>query len=405
MLVLDGAPGDWVPPGFDVIPQRGDGLAERLAAAFEDVGDPAFLVGMDTPQVTPALLDAGLAALDGADAVFGAALDGGYWGIGLRRPAREAFRDVPMSEAGTALAQRTRLAALGLDRRRAAPLRDVDTIDDARAVAAAGAGRPLRRRARCDASRWSGPRDRDGRTRLPADLLYGRLLERPPPSTPSAAGRLPRARAVARRVARAAPARALARRADAADDAAARGGRAGSVLDLGCGPGRHVAALRAAGKAALGVDLSPVAVRLARRRGGAVIPGDVFGAVPHAGRWRTALLLDGNVGIGGSPAVLLRRTRELLAAAGTALVEVDPPGAPTQRTRVRIEAAGVVSEWFAWARVGLDGIGAARRAGRAWRTRTRSPPAGAGSRCCAVHDAPGPVPAGVLALSAARPAG
>jgi uncharacterized protein len=137
VLVLDGAPGDWVPPGFTVVPQRGDGLAERLAAAFEDAGGPAFLVGMDTPQVTPELLDAGLAGLDRADATFGAALDGGYWGIGLRSPSREAFRDIPMSEAGTALAQRARLAALCLTTAILPPLQDVDTIADARAVAAA----------------------------------------------------------------------------------------------------------------------------------------------------------------------------------------------------------------------------------------------------------------------------
>ena len=36
--------------------QRGAGLDERLAAAFADVAEPALLVGMDTPQVTPALL-------------------------------------------------------------------------------------------------------------------------------------------------------------------------------------------------------------------------------------------------------------------------------------------------------------------------------------------------------------
>jgi SAM-dependent methyltransferase len=129
------------------------------------------------------------------------------------------------------------------------------------------------------------------------------------------------------------------------------------VLDLGCGPGRHLAALREAGKDGLGVDLSPVAVRLARRRGAAAIHGNVFGAVPGAGGYRTALLLDGNVGIGGEPEVLLRRTRELLAPGGAALVELDPPGHPTFTTRIRIEAHGVVSEWFAWARVGVDGIG------------------------------------------------
>ena len=148
------------------------------------------------------------------------------------------------------------------------------------------------------------------------------------------------------------------------------------MLDLGCGPGRHLAALRASGKVALGVDLSPVAVRLARRRGAAAIPGDVFGDVPWAGRWGTALLLDGNVGIGGAPGALLRRTRELLAPGGAALVELDPPGAPTVRTRVRIEAFGAVSEWFRWARVGVDGIEplAARRraAGRGRRLRRRA---------------------------------
>ena len=136
VLVLDGAAGAWVPRGFEIVAQRGDGLAARLAAAFEDVGGPAFLVGMDTPQVTPQLLDAGLGALDGADAVFGAALDGGYWGIGLRRADPAAFRGVPMSQATTGVAQRVRLAELGLRTAVLPPLRDVDTIADARAVAA-----------------------------------------------------------------------------------------------------------------------------------------------------------------------------------------------------------------------------------------------------------------------------
>jgi SAM-dependent methyltransferase len=123
---------------------------------------------------------------------------------------------------------------------------------------------------------------------------------------------------------------------------------------MGCGPGRHLAALRAAGKRGLGVDLSPVAVQLARDRGAEAIAGDVFADVP--GSWRTVLLLDGNIGIGGAPAALLRRAGELLAPDGAVVVEVDPPGAPTYRTRIRIEAHDAVSEWFAWARVGADGI-------------------------------------------------
>jgi len=190
---------------------------------------------------------------------------------------------------------------------------------------------------------------------LPADLLYGRLLAT---AAQHALGGGPPPPARVRWIDGTSQPLRLDRwlgGLDAADTAAAELAEP-PVIDLGCGPGRHLAALRAAGKRGLGVDLSPVAVRLARRRGAAAIPGDVFGSVPGAGRYRTALLLDGNVGIGGSPALLLRRTRELLAAGGSALVELDPPGAPTFRTRVRLEAPGVVSEWFAWARVGVDGI-------------------------------------------------
>ena len=135
------------------------------------------------------------------------------------------------------------------------------------------------------------------------------------------------------------------------------------VLDLGCGPGRHLAALRARGKRGLGVDLSPVAVELARGRGADAINGSLWASVPARGTWRTILLLDGNIGIGGAPVALLQRAGELLAPDGEIVVETDPPGAPTHRVRVRLEAPGMVSEWFRWARVGADD--AAAIAGRA----------------------------------------
>jgi uncharacterized protein len=137
VLALDGTPGNWVPAGFEVIPQRGAGLDERLASAFEDVAEPALLIGMDTPQVTPALLAAGLRLLRrrGTDAVLGPALDGGYWAIGLRRPTRDLFAGVPMSSHTTFDAQLARLRGAGLRVRSLPPLRDVDVIEDARAVA------------------------------------------------------------------------------------------------------------------------------------------------------------------------------------------------------------------------------------------------------------------------------
>jgi rSAM/selenodomain-associated transferase 1 len=135
VVVLDGRPGPWLPPGFEVLPQRGDGLAERLAHAFDDLAGPALVVGMDTPQVTPALLSSGLATLAHADAVLGPALDGGYWAIGLRRPDARAFAGVPMSAPDTGRRQRRRLRALGLGVARLPALRDVDRADDVRAVA------------------------------------------------------------------------------------------------------------------------------------------------------------------------------------------------------------------------------------------------------------------------------
>jgi len=106
VLVLDGEPGPWLPPGVDVIPQRGRGLDERLAAAFEDAGGSAFLIGMDTPQVTPALLERSMARLchPAVDAVLGRSDDGGYWGIGLREPDPNMLLGVPMSRPDTCAA-------------------------------------------------------------------------------------------------------------------------------------------------------------------------------------------------------------------------------------------------------------------------------------------------------------
>ena len=137
VLVLEGRPGAWVPPGLRVIAQRGGGLDERLASAFEDVGGPALLIGMDTPQVTPAVLVGAcrLLATDGVDAVLGAATDGGWWAVGLRAPDRRAFVGVPMSTPDTARAQRAHLSSLGLRVETLPALRDVDTWDDALVVA------------------------------------------------------------------------------------------------------------------------------------------------------------------------------------------------------------------------------------------------------------------------------
>ncbi|MET9062545.1 DUF2064 domain-containing protein [Streptomyces antibioticus] len=149
VLVLDGAPGPWLPPGFDVVPQCAGGLDERLADAFARCAGPALLIGMDTPQVTPELLGVDFA---GCDAYFGPAEDGGFWALGLAEPDPGLLRGVPMSTPVTGAVQRERLAAAGLRVRELPRLRDVDTAADAHAVAALSPhGRFAARLAHCTA--------------------------------------------------------------------------------------------------------------------------------------------------------------------------------------------------------------------------------------------------------------
>ena len=134
------------------------------------------------------------------------------------------------------------------------------------------------------------------------------------------------------------------------------GGLSGPVLDIGCGPGRLVVALGEMAIAAMGVDASPVAVDLAVRRNAAALVRSVFDHVPGAGRWPSALLFDGNIGIGGDPARLLARTAQLLAPAGHLLVETGAPAEPLRCFRARLERGPDASEWFPWAQIGVNAL-------------------------------------------------
>jgi rSAM/selenodomain-associated transferase 1 len=138
VAVIDGRPGDWLPAGFKVVPQSSGPLEDRLAAAFAHADGPAFLVGMDTPQLTASIVVSALRVLlrAGTDAVLGRAPDGGWWAIGLRRPDARVFAGIPMSTTETGARQLARLHELGLQTQVLPDLRDVDHFADARAVAA-----------------------------------------------------------------------------------------------------------------------------------------------------------------------------------------------------------------------------------------------------------------------------
>ncbi|MFE0102500.1 class I SAM-dependent methyltransferase [Streptomyces sp. NPDC059009] len=142
----------------------------------------------------------------------------------------------------------------------------------------------------------------------------------------------------------------------------------GAVLDVGCGPGRLVAELAARGEAALGIDVSEAAVAHTVGLGGQALLRSVFAPLPGEGRWGTALLADGNLGIGGDPTALLRRLAQLLTPGGlliaeTALVDID------ERATVRLVGplAGsgpepepvptpTPSTPFPWARLGTPAL-------------------------------------------------
>jgi glycosyltransferase A (GT-A) superfamily protein (DUF2064 family) len=124
--------------GFDVVQQPSGGLDRRIAAAFEATTDRAVLVGMDTPQLDPAVLQAVLDDED-ADAWFGPAADGGWWALGLDPGHRrgDLIRGTPMSTDVTGASQLLRLSAAGLRVRRLPTLTDVDHVEEAFTVAEA----------------------------------------------------------------------------------------------------------------------------------------------------------------------------------------------------------------------------------------------------------------------------
>jgi hypothetical protein len=141
VIALAGPPGEWLPPGFEILPQRGVSLAARLAHAWDDLCPPGdgwgIQIGMDTPQVTTSLLDRCLAEGAPGRALLGPAADGGWWLIGL--PSTDpypVFSGIETSRSDTGAVQARRLRAIGFSLQGAPMLRDIDTVADLIAVAA-----------------------------------------------------------------------------------------------------------------------------------------------------------------------------------------------------------------------------------------------------------------------------
>ncbi|MGH4013881.1 MAG: TIGR04282 family arsenosugar biosynthesis glycosyltransferase [Pseudonocardiaceae bacterium] len=148
--VADPAPLHAALQAASVIRQRGSTLGERIAAAHAAAaalapGTPVLQIGMDTPQADARLLGHCLDILDrpgtdagtGTDAALGLARDGGWWALGLRDPALAGLiAAVPTSRPDTGTTTLATLRAAGCHVAELPQLSDVDTADDAVAVAA-----------------------------------------------------------------------------------------------------------------------------------------------------------------------------------------------------------------------------------------------------------------------------
>jgi glycosyltransferase A (GT-A) superfamily protein (DUF2064 family)/SAM-dependent methyltransferase len=335
VLAWEGDPTGWN-RGFEVVAQPDGDLSVRLASAFSAVqtarpDEPTLLIGMDTPQVQPWLLEH---RWGGADAVLGLSDDGGFWAIGLRNVDPYAvFDGIEMSTDRTGAIQFARLLDLNLSVQLLPPLRDVDEPADAEVVA--------NRHPQLRFSRRYQGLVAEGREQ-PMDRMFDGLY----------AGSKVRSRSAAK------AGRGLvldgARWSSLADpvDQVVVSRCEPPVIDVGCGPGRMVRALQQSGRAVLGIDISSVAVAAGSGGGGQVLRRHLAEPLPGEGRWGTALLLDGNVGIGGDVRGLLCRCRDLVGPGGLIICEVDADPDRHEAYEVVLSDSRRRSAAMPWASIG-----------------------------------------------------
>lgn len=332
VLAWDGDPVRWQAE-FEIVRQPEGTLNDRLAAAFaavrgDGVAGPTLLIGMDTPQVTAAQLDVDW---EGADAVLGLSDDGGFWAIGLRSadPAL-VFAGISMSTDRTGAAQLARLSELDLQVRLLPPLRDVDLPADADAVARRYPWLEFSQKHRSLV---------EARPQLTPERMFDHLFNGA--ATVVSAG----AASIDIDVQR------WSRDADPVDLMVVSRCEP-PVVDLGCGPGRMLVALNRSGRAALGIDMSEVAVATSRRRGGLALHRRLSERLPAEGRWGTVLLVDSNIGIGGDVTSLLARCCELIGPGGLVICEVDPFPDRYEIHQVVVTVGGTASAPLPWSRIG-----------------------------------------------------
>ena len=139
-LALEGDPGDLpveIRGAGRILGQSGNSLGARLVhmmeAPFAEGYGAVCVIGSDAPHLPAAFLLEAFGRLErGADAVLGPSDDGGYYLIGLPRPAPMLFDNIPWSTGAVREATLARAAEAGLSASLLPPWYDVDTAHDLR---------------------------------------------------------------------------------------------------------------------------------------------------------------------------------------------------------------------------------------------------------------------------------
>lgn len=121
-------------PGIPCLPQGDGNLGHRLARAFAQAfaqgAKQVVAIGADCPDLTPAHFAQAFAALDTEALALGPAMDGGYYLIGLNRPAPALFAQIPWGSGEVLSATLKQAQALALTPLLLKPLADVDRPED-----------------------------------------------------------------------------------------------------------------------------------------------------------------------------------------------------------------------------------------------------------------------------------
>jgi uncharacterized protein len=140
-----------VPPGVLLLAQRNGDLGDRMRAAFDDLlargAASVVLIGSDLPGIVPSTVSAAHRILRDRPGtiVLGPARDGGYYLVGATRTPVALFTEMEWGTAQLLKETERRARAAGLEIVPVAAARDVDSVDDLRALIASAAPAPRTR--------------------------------------------------------------------------------------------------------------------------------------------------------------------------------------------------------------------------------------------------------------------